>query len=107
MAPGELSPTCYDVVDTPPARLWLWPGEAVYIGPSLDLDPHSGSVSCLAIGVDGDFTLHPQGGRPRTVRSALIPPRRPHQVVAHAQRMAFCYLDPAAGRYHSCRQHVT
>lgn len=106
MSRRTLSQTCYRVGEPPSARLWLSPGQAIYVGPSLDLDPHSGSVSCLAIGVDGDFTIHPQGGRQRTVRSAFIPPRRPHQVVAHSQRMAFCYLDPGSVRQRGCQQQM-
>jgi AraC-like DNA-binding protein len=78
--------------------LWLWPGQAVYAGPSLDLGPHSGSVACLAVGVDDVFTVDDLA-----VRTALIAPRYRHHLVAHGERMVFCYLDAAA----TCRARMT
>lgn len=43
--------------------VWLWPGEALYAGASLRLDAHSGSVSCLAVGVDeADLTAATAAG---------------------------------------------
>ena len=45
------------------AVLWLWPGQAIYAGPALDLETHSGSVACLAVGLDGLFTVRGRGGR--------------------------------------------
>jgi len=44
-----------------PAQLWLWPGSALYVGPSLRLGAHSGSVSCLAVAVNGTFTVEQTG----------------------------------------------
>lgn len=82
--------------------LWLWPGQAIYAGPSLDLGPHSGSVACLAVGVDDVFTVHG-----RTVRTALIAPRFRHHLVAHGERMVFCYLDVASTRGRACRARMT
>jgi AraC-like DNA-binding protein len=96
-----LPETCY------PSRLWLWPGHAVYVGPSLGLDPHSGSVSCLAVALDGTFTVETDGAPGPEVSSALIPPRLTHRVVAHAQQMAFCYLDVGSVRHHACRRAMT
>jgi len=82
--------------------LWLWPGQAVYAGMSLDLGPHSGSVTCLAVGVDDAFTVHG-----RTVRTALIAPRFRHHLVAHGARMVFCYLDVTSAREQACRSRMT
>jgi hypothetical protein len=50
---SPLPQTCCD----PGAVLWLWPGQAIYNGPALDLGAHSGSVACLAIGLDDVFTV--------------------------------------------------
>lgn len=79
------------------AEVWIGPGRAVYIGPSLRLAPHSGSVACLAIGVDDLLEVH-VGHEVLTVRSALIPARLPHRIVARGARTAFCYVDPATAR---------
>ncbi|MFF2557885.1 helix-turn-helix domain-containing protein [Nocardia sp. NPDC058058] len=89
MPADPLPETCY------PATVWLGPGYAVYLGPSLRLDPHSGSVHCLVIGVDAPFTLR-IGDHEEVVRSALIPPRTTHQVIAGGERMLFHYIDPVA-----------
>lgn len=81
--------------------LWLWPGQAVYAGPSLDLGQHSGSVACLAVGVDDVFTVDGLA-----VRTALIAPRFRHHLVAHGERMVFCYLDVASTREQACRSRM-
>lgn len=90
----------------PPGTLWLWTGQAMYLGPSLRLDPHSGSVGCLALGVDAPFRLSADGLGERTVCSALIPPRTVHRVVAGGRRMLFCYLDPGSARAAGCRDRM-
>lgn len=86
---------------------WLWPGRARYVGPSRRLDPHAGSVSCLALALDGTFTVRHDGSTGQDVRSALIPPRWTHQIVATANRMAFCYFDPGALRHRACQSAMT
>lgn len=90
-----------------PPRLWLRPGRAVYVGPSLRLGPHSGSVPCLAVAVDGTFAVHLDGSAGPSVRSALIPPRLRHHLVAEADLMAFCYVDPASVWHDACRRAMT
>ncbi|MFC3891005.1 helix-turn-helix domain-containing protein [Lentzea rhizosphaerae] len=77
------------------ATIWIWPGQAAYLGPSLQLDPHSGAVHCFALGVDAPFTLVDSAGE-RRVRSALVPARTRHQIVSEGGRMLFLYLDPAS-----------
>ena len=77
------------------ATIWIWPGQATYLGPSLRLGPHSGSVHCFALGVDAPFLLR-IGDDEREVRSALIPARTRHQVVSEG-RMLFLYLEPDLG----------
>ncbi|HET6357776.1 helix-turn-helix domain-containing protein [Streptomyces sp.] len=98
MRPALLSETCRDQ-----AALWLWPGQALYVGPSLELDVHSGAVSCLAVGVDGEFTVELEHGPRHRVRTALVSARLRHKIVAGGSRMAFCYLDPASARERACR----
>jgi AraC-like DNA-binding protein len=79
----------------PPERatIWIWSGQAAYLGPSLDLGAHSGSVHCFALGMDAPFTLR-TGDNEQKVRSALIPARTRHQVVSDGGRMLFLYLEP-------------
>jgi hypothetical protein len=74
--------------------VWLWPGHAAYLGPSLRLDTHSGSVHCLALGVDREFTVHTATGE-RRARSAFIPARTRHRIAGDG-RMLFFYLDPTS-----------
>lgn len=88
------------------ATVWLWPGHAVYRGPSLQLDAHSGSVHCLAVGLDAPFTLHVDGIS-KVVRTALIPPRRAHRLVAAGAGMLFCYIDPTSPHAKSCWDRMT
>lgn len=75
------------------------PGQAIYAGPSLDPGMHSGLVSRLAVGIDGPFEL-------RTVRSTLVPPRLPHQIVAGGTAMIFCYFDAGSARESGCRAQL-
>jgi AraC-like DNA-binding protein len=84
-------------------KLWIWPGQALYAGPSLELGIHAGSVACLAVGIDDTFSVETAAGA-LCVRSALIAARTPHRIVAHGARMAFCYLDPGSIREASCRR---
>ncbi|WP_172414841.1 AraC family transcriptional regulator [Rhodococcus sp. BUPNP1] len=74
--------------------LWVWPGRAAYLGPSLELDPHSTSVYCVVVGVDAPFTLTAEDGTEISARSALVPPRLVHRVVSPPpNRILFCYAD--------------
>lgn len=78
--------------------LWLWAGQAVYLGPSLQLDFHSGSVLCFAAGVDAPFTLRDKASGQWCVRSAVVAPRTVHRIESHGDRMLFAYFDPGASR---------
>jgi len=90
-ATAALPQTCYPSV-------WLWPGQALYAGPSLNLAPHSGSVWCLAVGIDGPLTVATADGANRTARSVLIPPRLTHQLTCHGAGLVSCYLEPTSER---------
>ncbi|WP_236077652.1 AraC family transcriptional regulator [Rhodococcus sp. P1Y] len=92
MTPRALPKSCC------PATLWLWAGRAVYSGPSLELDFHSGSVLCFAAGVDAPFRLHDDRGGVWTVRSAAVAPRTVHRVESTGERMLFAYSDPGTSR---------
>lgn len=92
MVSRALPQTCCDEVPT----VWLWSGHAAYVGPSLQLDTHSGSVDCFALGLDTPFTVRSGDAVERRARSALIPARTSHQVVAGDGRMMFFYVDPGS-----------
>src|SRR3954465_2518909 len=88
-ASAALPQTCYPSV-------WLWPGHALYAGPSLNLAPHSGSVWCLAVGIDGPLSVATEGGATSTAPSVLIPPRLTHQLTCHGTGLVSCYLEPTS-----------
>ena len=83
--------------------VWLWPGQALYAGPSLNLAPHSGSVWCLAVGIDGPLTVTSQFGTARDANSVLIPPRLTHQLTCHGAGLVSCYLEPTSDRAEASR----
>jgi AraC-like DNA-binding protein len=87
--------------------VWLWPGQALYAGPSLNLAPHSGSVWCLAVGVDRPLTVISARGTTHDARTVLIPPRLTHQLICHGGRLVSCYLEPTSDRAQSCRLGFT
>lgn len=89
------------------ARIWIWFGQAAYLGPSLKLDAHSGSVHCFALGVDAPFTLRADDIGERRTRSALIPARTRHQVITDGGRMLFFYLDPGSGSVEGVHAQMT
>src|SRR3954453_18894372 len=90
-AAPALPQTCYPSV-------WLWPGQALYAGPSLNLAPHSGSVWCLAVGIDGPLTVATADGATRKEHSVLIPPRLTHQLTCHGTGLVSSYLEPTSDR---------
>ena len=90
-AAPALPQTCYPTV-------WLWPGQALYAGPSLNLAPHSGSVWCLAVGIGGPLTVATQDGVTRDGHSVLIPPRLTHHLTCHGNALVSCYLEPTSDR---------
>jgi AraC-like DNA-binding protein len=88
---AALPQTCYP-------SIWLWPGHALYAGPSLNLAPHSGSVWCLAVGIGGPLTVATADGADRSAASVLIPPRLTHQLTCHGNGLVSCYLEPTSER---------
>lgn len=86
--------------------VWLWPGQALYAGPSLKLAPHSGSVWCLAVGIGGALRLTSRHTDHVEARSVLIPPRLTHQLICHGTGLVSCYLEPTSSRAESARAKV-
>ena len=87
--------------------VWLWPGQALYAGPTLNLAPHSGSVWCFATGIGGPLTVTTSDGVTAEARSILIPPRRKHQLHCRGTGLVSCYLEPASARAEACRARVS
>ncbi|BBX93825.1 helix-turn-helix transcriptional regulator [Mycolicibacterium boenickei] len=85
--------------------VWLWPGQALYAGHGLGLEPHSGSVWCLAVGVDGPLTVTVSGSA-IVARSVLIPPRLTHHLSMQSGLVS-SYLDPSSQRSAACRRQFT
>ncbi|WP_343928976.1 AraC family transcriptional regulator [Tsukamurella strandjordii] len=94
MTATALPETCAAV-----STLWVSPATAVYLGAPLGLAPHSTSVHCLVLGVDGPITVRVPGRSDIVGRSVLVPPREVHQVIpTNESRILFCYSDATAGR---------
>jgi AraC-like DNA-binding protein len=86
--------------------VWLWPGQALYAGPSLNLEPHSGSVWCFAVGIGGPLSVTTSDGTVES-ESLLIPPRLTHQLVCLGHGLVSCYLEPTSVRAESCRNRMS
>nr|WP_246045231.1 AraC family transcriptional regulator [Rhodococcus oryzae] len=106
MAVVDRSPLPETCAVTPAPALWVGYGHAVYLGPSLRLDPHSTAVYCLAVGVDAPLILRVDGSADVLHRSVLVPPRTTHQIVATGERMLFCYFDPGSARADGCLERM-
>lgn len=72
--------------------LWLWQGQAAYLGESFQLDTHSTPIQCFVLGMDELVTVNTPHGRVRQ-RSVLIPARTTHRLETSG-RVLFYYLDP-------------
>lgn len=85
---------------------WLWPGQLIYAGPAFDLAPHSGSVWCVAVGIDRPLRVR-VAATEIVAASVLIPPRTMYHLANAGERIVACYLDPASLRAESFRQAFT
>jgi AraC-like DNA-binding protein len=79
----------------------------MYAGPSLNLAPHSGSVWCFAVGVDGSLAVTTPDGTTHHGDSVLIPPRLKHQLVCRGSGLVSCYLEPTSTRADACRDRMS
>lgn len=86
--------------------VWLWPGQLLYAGPAFDLAPHSGSVWCVAVGLNGPLRVR-IAGMEVAAGSLLIPPRTTYHLVNPGEKIVACYLDPASLRAESVRRAFT
>nr|CEL16024.1 Transcriptional regulator, AraC family [Kibdelosporangium sp. MJ126-NF4] len=57
-------------------------------------------MHCFALGLDGPFELHAADIGEQQVRSAFIPARTHHQLIARTGRMLFDYSDTTEPRNH-------
>ncbi|KHO27326.1 transcriptional regulator [Mycolicibacterium setense] len=105
MSAQHASETVEPLPQTCCPTVWLWPGQALYAGPGLGLEPHSGSVWCSVVGVDGPLSVTVEG-HTVVARSVLVPPRLTHHLSMQGA-MVSCYLDPSSQRSASCRQQFT
>ncbi|WP_167475271.1 AraC family transcriptional regulator [Nocardia arthritidis] len=79
------------------AVMWIRHGHAGYVGPGLAIDPHSTSIGCLAVGLDGPFEFRADALGAVRVRSAYAPARVTHRIPAPGGRMLYLFIDPLAG----------
>ncbi len=91
------------------ARVWVGPGWAAYVGPSLRLAPHRGAVTCLALGLGtGDvLTVEVAGRAPVTAGSVLIPAGLRHRITTGPARVAFVYLEPRGAGHLECAARMS
>ncbi|MFF2082606.1 helix-turn-helix domain-containing protein [Nocardia sp. NPDC058176] len=92
MTVGALSEICGP---TRSPLVWIRPGHAGYIGPELGVDPHSGSVAVLSVGLDGPFVLDTATHGEITTRSSLSPARAVHRVNALGEPILLLFVDVA------------
>ncbi|MGW6426270.1 helix-turn-helix transcriptional regulator [Nocardia sp. NPDC055053] len=92
MTSAALSQSCGDSAR---AVLWIRPGHAGYIGPSLPIGPHSPVLACSAVGLDEPFVFRAPGLDEVTTRSACAPARYSHHLPATPGRMLYLFVDPA------------
>jgi len=86
--------------------VWLWPGQALYAGPSLNLEPHSGSVWCFAVGIGGPLTVTTPDATTHEGTNLLIPPRLTHHLTCLGSGLVSCYLEPTSTRADACQRNM-
>jgi AraC-like DNA-binding protein len=79
------------------ARVSMSATRVAYIGPSLNLAPHTNGAATVALALQSPFELtlfnaDGAGGPRQTTRIAVIPPGTLHHLAAHGD-MVFIYLD--------------
>ena len=87
--------------------VWLWPGQALYAGPSLNLEPHSGSVWCFAVGIDGPLTVTTPDGATREGDEPAHPTAADPPPTCLGRGLVSCYLEPTSVRAESCGAQMT
>lgn len=82
----------------------------MYVGPGLQLEPHSNAAATIAIALKESFSLRtfkpPSGWSEwRSCMSALIPSETLHHIKSDGP-LAFLYLDPVTDRQHPLTQEA-
>src|SRR5947199_1817814 len=75
--------------------VWILREHVCYIGPDLGVDVHDAAVAVLSIGLDAPFTLETNGHGAVTARSAFVPARALHRVIAPTGRILLLFIEPA------------
>ena len=75
--------------------VWILREHVCYIGPDLGVDVHGAAVAVLSIGLDAPFTLETNGHGAIAARSAFVPARTLHRVIAPAGRIVLLFIEPA------------
>ncbi|MEV2275047.1 AraC family transcriptional regulator [Nocardiopsis sp. NPDC049922] len=88
MPPSALSRTCSRV-----PVLWVRPGHVGYLGPELDVGPHSTPVACLGLGLDGPFRLETADHGEHRARSMFAMARARHRIVTDGW-ILLLYAEP-------------
>jgi AraC-like DNA-binding protein len=78
-----------------PPVVWILREHVCYIGPDLGVDMHDAAVTVLSIGLDDRLTLETNGHGTITARSALVPARVLHRVIAPAGQILLLFIEPA------------
>lgn len=86
------------LVDAPPkirsARLVLWPGRALYLGPLLANDAHSHHAIQVTIALEGELRVSHQFGDRMRRATMLVTPADELHSISTAHTTAQLYLDP-------------
>ena len=75
--------------------VWILREHVCYIGPDLGVDVHDAAVAVLSIGLDAPLTLETSGHGAIAARSAFVPARTLHRVIAPVGRIVLLFLEPA------------
>ena len=77
-----------------PARIYLWQGRALIIGPAIDSAPHRHFAMQLTLSLDQPFTLHVEGQAEQSVYGSLFLPGQEHQLAGQGATLAHLFIDP-------------
>jgi AraC-like DNA-binding protein len=78
--------------------VWILREHVCYIGPDLGVDMHDAAVAVLSLGLDAPLTLETNGHGAISVRSAYVPARTLHRVIAPEGRILLLFIEPARTR---------
>ncbi len=76
------------------ARLFLWEGGALFLGPITDNAPHKHHAAQITLGLDGPFRLN-LNGQWQDTRAIAIPANQPHQLDNGPAKLAIALIDGA------------